>query len=191
MVLQNLWKTTLCGLWCSCAIERAVEGFALTDHDFGNLLPSLSLPFRFLWRGPFNKIGEGYFQYILEHAKVRFLCGGVKIYKLRHCEGLESWKQDPTWLRVVPGLVPCDHLVDLKVGLTDLVGLVVMVGLVTILKDCLESSHFRRQWASSVRQLVGTAHQQETSSEAARMWRCPAPFLSSPEHCMEEYTDTL
>ena len=27
---------------------RAVEGFALTDHDFGNLLPSLSLPFRFL-----------------------------------------------------------------------------------------------------------------------------------------------
>ena len=44
-------------------------------------------------------------------------------------------------MRVVPGLVPCDHLVDLKaqVGLTDLVGLVVMVGLVTILKDCLES----------------------------------------------------
>ena len=115
------------------------------------------------------------------------MCGGVKIYKLRHCEGLESWKQDPTWLRVVPGLVPCDHLVDLKVGLTDLVGLVVMVGLVTILKDCLESSHFRRQWASSVRQLVGTAHQQETSSKEARMWRCPAPFLSSTAHCIEVY----
>ena len=62
-----------------------------------------------------------------------------------------------------------------------------MVGLVTILKDCLESSHFRRQWASSVRQLVGTAHQQETSSEAARRWRCPAPFLSSTAHCIEVY----
>ena len=48
------------------------------------------------------------------------------------------------WYQVVPGLgcfriVPCDHLVG-QVGLTDLV-----VGLVNILKDCLESSHFRRQ----------------------------------------------
>ena len=187
MVLQNLWKTTLCGLWCSCAIERAVEGFALTDHDFGNLLPSLSLPFRFLWRGPFNKIGEGYFQYILEHCKCQFICvwnlnlkfinwdivkGWNPESRIHHdrgwCQvvpGGARWYQSARWYQVVPGLgcfriVPCDHLVGLKaqVGLTDLVGLVVMVGLVTILKDCLESSRFRRQWASSMRQLVGTAH---------------------------------
>ena len=52
---------------------------------------------------------------------------------------------------------------------------------------CPESFHFRRQGASSVRQLVGTAHQQETSSEAARRWRCPAPFLSSTAPCIEVY----
>ena len=181
MVLQNLWKTTLRGLWCTCAIERAVEGFALTDHDFGNLLPSLSLPFRFLWRGPFNKIGEGYFQYTLEHCKCQFICVWNLNLKFINWDIVKGWnpesriQHDRWWCQVVPGgtrwyqvvpglgcfrIIPCDHLVGLKaqVGLTDLVGLVVLVGLVTILKDCLESSHFRRQWASSVRQLVGTAH---------------------------------
>ena len=146
---------------------RAVEGFALTDHDFGNLLPSLSLPFRFLWRGPFNRIGEGYFQYILEHAKVNIFAGAILCVvgsTFINWDIVKGWnpesriQHDRGWCQVVPGLgcfriVPCDHLVGLKAQVV--VGLVVLV---TILKDCLESSHFRRQWASSMRQLVGTAH---------------------------------
>ena len=92
--VQNIWKTTLCGLWCSCAIERAVEGFALTDHDFGNLPPSLSLPFRFLWREPFNKIGEGYFQYILEHCKCQFICVWNLNLKFINWDIVKGWNPE-------------------------------------------------------------------------------------------------
>ena len=56
-------------------------------------------PFAFADVGPLTKSVRDIFNTYGSIANVNFLCVKFKfkIYKLRHCEGLESWKQDPTW----------------------------------------------------------------------------------------------